>query len=128
MKPIQDLVGVWRLHEYQITDMAGRKLPSGEGFKGVLIYGEEGCVSVLIRRESGPTVDGVEQNAMSYFGRYEKTSENELVHIVEIANPVKFEGTFQRRHLRWDGEMLCLSTVDRTDGVHTVVWKRVSLF
>lgn len=119
-----DLAGVWRLVSFHDIDDAGRAStgPLGTDPAGVLIYTEDGHVSVsMMRTEPGPA-----PGFMGYAGRWHRDGD-QVVHRIEVTPRPDWVGTEQTRAAEFDGDRLTLhaqTTVDGRPQRRVLVWRR----
>jgi hypothetical protein len=117
-----DFVGTWRFVEFRlIRDADGQVTrPWGNDHSGQIVYAPDGFMSVVIRREDG---------TLAYCGPY-TIDGDAVVHHIQIATDPKLIGTVQRRHVRFEGKRLTLtSEVSLFGGAGTranLVWERAT--
>jgi Lipocalin-like domain len=135
------LVGTWRLIRWENRSIDGQTTyPLGEDAQGLIMYGDDGYMSVALmraRRETfgaGDLLGGTaEEKAkaaeeyVSYCGRYEFEGET-VIHHVELSLFPNWVGADQERLVEIDGDRLTLSTrpllLDGIEQTAYLVWKR----
>ena len=135
----QPLFGNWTLVSYVTHHPDGsRGKPYGDAV-GRLSYDEHGHMSGQVMRpgrmEVAPGEWGTQQvrsayaGYIAYFGTYEVgPSGDEVVHHVQGALNPAWVGGHQVRRLRFDGELLILSTEVAKGGVmvnHVLTWRKL---
>ncbi|MFB9904272.1 lipocalin-like domain-containing protein [Allokutzneria oryzae] len=133
------VAGTWRLESFAVHDEQGAVVfhPMGEDPAGVLVYTEDGWMSVHLSYSGRPHFAGTSQRAgsteeksaametyFSYAGRYEFTGDKVLHHI-EISSFPNWVGTEQWREPELDGDLLTLRTPAVDGKRSTLVWRRV---
>ncbi len=125
------LIGTWRLRSHQVEDKAAgtRSEPFGAAPSGLLVFGGDGYMSVLITAD--PAGAPPATPLLAYAGPYRVQSDR-LVTTVEVAWVAAWVGSEQVRGLRLDGERLELTTLPTTlpggsaPLVATLVWTRAT--
>jgi hypothetical protein len=133
------LIGSWRLVSYETEEPGGRRgQPYGKAV-GRLSYDENGNMAGQVMRPDRTKVtpgDWQSQQVRSayagyiaYFGTYEVSPAGETVmhHVQGALNPGWVGGT-QVRRMRFDGELLVLSThVEKAGALvnHVLTWKKL---
>lgn len=137
------IVGSWRLVSTQATSPDGTVLPSPMGAHptGLLIYGADGRMSLIITHEGRPKLSGdrldspMEERAkafstmVAYAGSY-KIEGNQLVHHVEVASSQNWVGIDLPRTVSFNGNRVKLDAPMQTrHGVaqrFEQVWERIA--
>lgn len=125
---MSDLVGVWRLVEYHELDEAGTASegPLGPAPEGLLIYAQDGWVSVSMMRgpSDPPAADGAE-TFMGYTGRWWLKGDQVVHEVLVSAHPGQVN-TAQVRDVVLDGDDLTLyGTPLRGEGRRRLRWRKV---
>ena len=124
----QLIVGAWRLVHSIIINADGKKeYPLGEDALGYICYSDTGIMAVQISRK---VRDGVKDpiqlkhDYLAYFGRYEIDLDRQVVrHFVEgQLFPGHHPAVLERKY-RFDGDLMSLTPVDRTN--QEILWQRV---
>ena len=74
------LLGGWRLRSFDLTTNQVDWAPWGEDLSGILIFSENGLVSVSINRNSGRDFD-ITEDTLFYAGRYEVSGAQIRFHV-----------------------------------------------
>jgi hypothetical protein len=139
----QALIGSWRLERWEIAYPAtGRtSAPFGDDAEGLIVYAQDGCMSVVLRRRARLAGRSARDAALSdqekaacfssymhYAGGW-RIDGSEVVHEIEHALHPDLGGTRQRRHVELDGDRLILTGDERYDAAgnvrsHRVTWRR----
>jgi Lipocalin-like domain len=124
----QKIVGAWRLvHSIILTADGKKDYPFGEDAIGCIHYGDTGVMAVQICRKSRAQVKDLarlKQDYLAYFGRYEIDRKRRVVrHFVEGQLFPGSHPTVLERKYRFDGDLLSLKPVDRTN--QEILWQRV---
>jgi hypothetical protein len=137
---MQRLVGSWTLLSYVTENPDGsRGKPYGEAV-GRLSYDVHGNMAGQVMRpgrlEVAPGQWGAQEvrsayaGYIAYFGTYEVTpAEDTVIHHVDGALNPGWVGSDQVRRMRFEGELLILSTDVPKAGAtvrHTLTWKKLS--
>jgi Lipocalin-like domain len=135
------LVGTWRLIRWENRSVDGQTTyPLGADAQGLIVYGEDGYMSVALMRrrrkafDAGDLLRGTpEEKAkaaeeyVSYCGRYDFEGET-VVHHVELSLFPNWVGVDQERLVEIDGGRLTLSTrpllLDGIEQTAHLVWER----
>ena len=116
------LVGAWELVAWQLLDPDGGLVePFGPAPQGLLVYGADGFMSVVITAPDRPRLpddpavrtEGAKASAFDGAHAYAGTwalLPGEVVHRVRVSALPNYEGTEQRRQLDLDGDLLTLTT------------------
>jgi hypothetical protein len=129
----RDLVGRWRLLAWEIKDDRGDVVrPLGDDAEGLLIYAEDGSMSVQIVAADRPPLGGVDplggaeaeraqaySTCLAYAGRYEARGDT-IVHLVDVSLFPDWTGDEQVRLLELTGDEVTLRTVPMAAGDRTV--------
>jgi hypothetical protein len=120
--PRAALVGAWELVAWQLIDPDGGVVePFGPAPKGLLVYGADGFMSVVIAAPDRPPLPddpaartkadkaAAFDGAHAYAGTWTLLP-GEIVHHVRVSALPNYEGTEQRRQLRLEGDLLTLTT------------------
>lgn len=131
METDADFVGTWKLVSFEYRNSKNEAVfPFGEGAKGILIYTDDGSVSVHVssmnrtlfeRNDQGSATSeeiiGAFNSYSSYYGRYRVfPSESAVVHYTEGSAFPNDEGREQKRYYEFSGEFLLLKTPTVTFG------------
>jgi lipocalin-like protein len=126
-----DLAGVWRLVSYYDLDDDGLRSegPLGPDPRGLLIYGDDGFLSVNMMR---PDATSVQIAYLGYAGTWRRSDddETELVHRIEVCSNPVWADTEQTRRMSFDGELLTLTGTAIVAGRpqnRLLTWRRASL-
>ncbi len=122
------IVGAWRLVHSVIVNADGKKeYPFGEDALGYICYSDTGIMAVQISRKTrteAKSLVHVKHDYLAYFGRYEIDPDKQLVrHFVEGQLFYGNHAAVLERKYRFDGDLLSLRPVDRTN--QEVLWQRV---
>ena len=128
----KELIGVWRLvsQAYLSADGSTSEGPLGAGAEGLLIYSEQGYMSVGLMRTAGPPVSGsgpgkVPVTYMGYSGHW-RLADDVMVHEVEIASHSRIVDTRQTREVRLDDDRLTLrERLDESPRYFVLTWRRL---
>ena len=136
------LVGAWRLRSWENRSADGRvSYPLGRDAVGLIIYTEDGYLSVAIMRAdrepfaAGDLLGGTSREKaraaetyVSYTGRYEFLGDS-VIHRIELSLFPNWSGVDQERLLELRGDRLTLETTPlMLGGIEQsarVVWERV---
>jgi Lipocalin-like domain len=140
----QSLVGTWRLVSYEARDaQGGLHHPLGELVSGLLVYDAGGNISVHVMRNGRPLfavndaacgtdseVRAAFESYDSYFGTYTIDQARQTVtHHVRGASYPNWTGSDLRRHFKFDGSRLLLSTPPIVFGgqslEYVLIWERI---
>ena len=139
-KPMKQLVGNWTLLSYITENPDGsRGKPYGDAI-GRLSYDEHGHMAGQVMRPGRSDVAPGEWGAqqvrsayagyIAYFGTYEvNEAEDTVVHHVHGALNPGWVGGDQVRRMRFDGDLLVLSTEVVKAGAlvkHSLTWKKLA--
>lgn len=90
MITINNLIGSWKLHDFEIANPAGVAKPWGKNVHGMLIYTPDATMSVSINRD----IDGDHSNATNrfnsilfYSGTYELKDNVITHHVTNASDP-----------------------------------------
>lgn len=139
------VAGTWHLVFFAVTDTAGEALwyPMGENPCGLLIYTDDGWMSVHLSKKDRPHFSVNHQRAgtfaeksdametyFSYGGRYEVVG-TRIVHHISISSFPNWTGADQWRDAECDGDRLTLRSAPGTgdDGRttrSTLIWERTT--
>jgi len=119
------LAGAWRLVSFHDVGEQGRtgEGPLGPDPRGLLIYTEDGHVSVSMMRTGAGPAPGF----MGYAGRWHRRG-NRVVHRIEVTPRQDWIGTEQTREAELDGDRLVLhaeTTVDGQRRRRVLTWRRI---
>jgi len=137
------LVGSWRLVSWEATRADGSiERPMGERPEGLVVYGDDGTMLVLLGRSERPRISGNDisggtlaeraeamRTFIAYGGRYEVQG-SRITHHVEMSLFPNWVGSRQVRELTIDdtGNRLTLRSppiaVSGTTGSHRLSWER----
>jgi Lipocalin-like domain len=136
-----EVVGSWRLVSARAPDDgAGNEAPFGSSPRGVLMYGADGRMSVIITHGgrsslsddsvASPTDHRAEAFAtwFAYAGRYSLTGD-EVRHHVEVSTVENWVATDLVRQVTLEGDRLILMAPMPIDGkilVAELVWERIT--
>lgn len=136
-----DLVGVWRLVEFETETTDGaRDRPYGDAPEGRLVYTAGGIMSAHLGRGDRPAFSGLgatnEDRALaamrthfSYSGRY-RVEGDQVFHDVDMSISPDWVGTVKMRRISFDGPDLILTDealeprLGRKAGVGRLRWRR----
>ena len=119
------LAATWSLEKYTVTNQNNEPiLLWGEHTSGLLIYADNGCMSVQVSNNDRPifaksdmgagSVEEITQAFMgytAYFGKYEYQEKNNYVlHFVEQSVYPNWNGVTHTRYVSLNGNQLILST------------------
>jgi hypothetical protein len=140
----EDLVGTWRLRSWRNVGGDGSAVdPLGEKPVGYIFYNHDGYVSVEIMAAQRPRYQEPDafggtpeeravaiSSYLSYAGPFEALPDRDaVVHHIEVCSYPNWIGDDQLRFVRFDGNLLTLSTPPMTfQGVRRtgeLVWERV---
>lgn len=141
----EDLIGAWKLDEFEITYSDGRppSYPFGEDALGQLVYAADGQMSAVLSRTDRDALDisrletfssasdaakvAAFDSYLSYTGRWSLDGE-EVTHEVELALVPNIIGRKQVRRARFDDGLLVLTyQIEARSGVtrhYQLRWKR----
>lgn len=123
-----DLVGTWKLVNFDIEESPEKKANWGANAQGILIYTVDGHVSVNINRDL-PKYDSSAQETLDgclfYAGTYHLEGRNRVVHTVWVATDPHRRGHEMIREVTLDGDTLTL-VGEGAYGVSTVTWEKIS--
>jgi hypothetical protein len=120
--PRSGVVGTWELIAWQLIGPDGAIVePFGPAPQGLLVYGADGFMSVVItardrsRLPDVPTERTSTEKAAAFDGAHAYAGTwallpGEIVHRVRVSALPNYEGTEQRRRLHLDGDRLTLTT------------------
>ncbi len=135
-------VGTWRLLSYEVRRADGEvRYPWGQDPVGLLMYSEEGYVSVAMMSANRPRFAAkdikrgtIEEKVaavdtyISYCGRYEVQGDT-VIHHVEVCLFPNWIGNDQKRTFEFDGDRLLLSTepiaVGEMNWTGHLIWERI---
>jgi hypothetical protein len=139
---VADLIGSWRLVSVRAPDEgAGNDAPFGSSPRGVLTYGADGRMSVIITHGGRGSLSGdfvassTDQRAeafatwFAYAGRYTLTGD-EVRHHVEVSTVENWVTTDLVRQVNLEGDRLILHTapmpIDGKIQVTELIWERIT--
>jgi hypothetical protein len=102
----------------------GTRSPTGESMKGLLIYGNDDSMSVLITLGDSPDLDRGSKDLIAYGGRY-SLGEGKVYHHVEVAARESRVGGTEKRQATLSGDRLVLHTPASEEGYTEVVWEKI---
>jgi hypothetical protein len=134
-------VGTWKLVSFELRSDDQVTYPLGEDPVGLLMYNDEGYMSVAImasKRHRLSTMDftkvtteefvAAADNYDAYCGKYEVTKDK-VTHLAEVSFVPNRVGEKEERFYKFEGDKLILSTPPMTYGGKQVkfyaTWKRV---
>ncbi len=122
------IVGAWRLVHSIIINADGKKeYPFGEDAIGYICYSDTDIMAVQISRKSRDEVKDasrLKHDYLAYFGRYEIDTGKQVVrHFVEGQLFPGFHPAILERKYRFDGDLMSLRPVDRTN--QEILWQRI---
>ncbi len=121
------LVGSWSLQSFIITPSAGESRAWGRNARGLLIYTEDGHMSVSINRdpvETGNEAKDAFDSVLFYAGTYQVEG-NKIVHQVSNATNLARIGKEMIRFAELSGDDLKLTTPQESFGIATLVWRKI---
>lgn len=136
-----DVIGTWDLVSAKTTRRGDETRPYGPSPKGILVYGADGAVTVVIvsgdlgafRSESIATASQSEaahafRRVLAYFGTYE-VQDGTVVHRIEGSTFPNWTGRKQTRTIDVVGDHLTMSTppipaAAGEETTFTLVWQR----
>jgi hypothetical protein len=141
------LLGGWRPHRWEWnSSKTGELLYATSNLEGLLIYANDGTMSVRVRSTRGPALN-VETSThgetlvlmakrwlvampgfqWGYFGRYEIDAENqEVLHYAEMRTRFIPREPVLRRKFSLDSDLLCLEYTDR-GAQDRLFWRRAAV-
>ncbi|MFJ1748142.1 lipocalin-like domain-containing protein [Streptomyces sp. NPDC088116] len=123
-----DLVGVWTLTSFYELDEAGVQLegPLGQNPSGMLIYTEDGHISVNVMRTSGTAPTPESRDYMGYAGTW-RLKGDQTVHTIQVSPTFEWIGSEQIRDAELHSDRLTLrgtSTVQGQPRTGVLNWHR----
>lgn len=104
----QQIIGTWNLDTFTITSPSGEEKPWGENVSGLLIYTNDGYMSVSINAKPNPTEPL--KSLLFYAGTYE-IKDNLIIHKVTHATDLNRIGkTMERKVTITDNGMMLTGT------------------
>lgn len=146
INPNELLVGIWKLSSFEFKESNGNvTYPFGKEAKGILIYSEQGYMSVHVMRPDRPPFISGDQSkgtleeirtafegCISYYGRYEVDEDNKIVtHHVEGSLFPNWTGQSLQRYFEFQGKnTLILRTtplqIFTPGAVGVLVWNKTN--
>lgn len=122
-----EVVGVWSLQSFIVTDVNNESKDWGVHAHGTLIYSGSGHMSININRQLVPTGNefkDIYEAIFSYSGTY-KVDGDKIIHTVtESSNPARI-GQDQVRHAKIDNGYLVLSSGKESFGMAVLIWTKI---
>lgn len=121
-KLIGKLIGRYKLINHGTYEQNGEYKPTSLFLNGELIYSSEGYLSVLIFFKDDPDAN---REFLAYSGRYEITSDNEVIHQINICSRSKRNGTQEFRTYKFVEKYLFLSCDLEENKRFEAKWERL---
>lgn len=121
------LVGSWSLQSFTVTPSTGESRAWGKNARGLLIYTEDGHMSVSINRDliaTGNEAKDAFDSVLFYAGTYQVEG-NKIVHQVINATSLTRIGKEMLRFAELNGDELKLTTPLEAFGTATLVWRKM---
>ena len=123
----KNIIGVWSLQSFVITDENNLSKNWGDNVHGTLIYTESGHMSISINRQLVSTDNefkDIYDAILSYAGIYQINGDKIIHTVTESSNPARI-GQDQVRHAKLDNGHLVLSSGKESFGVARLVWAKL---
>ena len=131
-----DLVGTYTLDSFEIEDPDGIRKAWRTNARGLLIYTDDGHMSVAINSDIDPAAlelggeqshfEAVLDSILFYAGRFQVEDGSLVRHYVaQASNPDRI-GKELIRYADWDSGRLKLTTPNESFGRAILVWRRVN--
>lgn len=124
-----EIIGTWKLKQFQIESPEGKLNDWGKNAHGLLIYSDCGHMSVSINKDlENDTEQNEAQNLFDsilfYSGTYQVT-DNLITHqVTEASNPIRI-GREMIRYAEFKDNDLHLITPKESFGRAILIWKKV---
>lgn len=122
-------IGTWELESFEIEDPQGLHKPWGKQSHGLLIYTENGQMSVSINRAVEPKSENEAQNIydsiLFYSGTYSINDSTISHQVTQASNPQRIGKTLTR-FAKLDGDRLTLTSPKESFGTAQLTWRRIT--
>lgn len=122
------VIGSWALERFHIEDSTNVIHPWGTNATGLLIYTQDGHMSVSINREVEPKTDNDAKNIFDsilfYSGTYSIDGDLILHKVANASNPSRIKKEMLR-YAHLDGDLLTLKSPVESFGRAILVWRRI---
>ena len=121
------LLGSWSLRSFTIVPKSGDPKPWGQNAHGLLIYADDGQMSVSINRDpesTGNEAKDAFDSVLFYSGTYQ-VQEDKITHQVTNATSLSRIGKEMIRFAKLNGDELTLTTPEEAFGTAILVWRKI---
>jgi hypothetical protein len=122
----QNILGTWELARFEIAANDGSVKNWGPNPRGLLIYTEDGRMSVSINRDPQPAeseAQSILNSILFYAGSY-SVDGNVIRHSVTLASNPERVGRDMIRYAEFHGDEIHLKTPKESYGVANLIWRR----